>query len=459
MKPNALHSRLHLGERFFLVVFATLFLTLAAVFYPILLPTALAAWAGALLIGLWDLTTLSGIDDLRGGCQLPITPELGERTQVRFWVISSSKKVSRLPRIQIVLPVLETLAFPEAIVTLRRSYADGRVSGVVEVDAQTRRLGFEKIATLRLLARSPLGIWFRAFDVPVSESAFRVLPSRRQVSEQTFRDLAANQRLLYQGTRQILRGRAADQFHSVRKYQFPDSIRHIDQKKSAKFNELMTRIYDTFFDHHLVIALDLGRSMRGLIDGSYKSDYYLSACLSLAENAVKSRDRISFFGFSQKVHYLIRGSRNLQAFRPLFEGRPELRPRDEESDYTMLPTIVQGLAGQRSIVLLFTDLSKPSVLEALLKSLPAVSQRHLVVVVSVIDESLMLENRLRDFTDEASTHQDYGDLMYSYWLRDRTEVFERKVGSLGSAVLVVSEKDWLSVIGRLYGLLRSSASL
>src|SRR4029079_18914357 len=103
-----------------------------------------------------------------------------------------------------------------------------------------------------------------------------------------------------------------------REYQYPDSIRHIDARKSAKYCQLMTRTYDSLLEHHLILGLDVGRSMYGRMGPSRKLDYYLSACLALAENASQSRDRLSFFAFSQKVHLTVRRSRHMADFRPLF---------------------------------------------------------------------------------------------------------------------------------------------
>ena len=452
-------TQIFLSDTFFVALGGALLLALASIFYPVLFYGGLAALVILFLFTLIDRQSLRRVEQFEGRSHISKTPELGETTTVTFELNSNSQSVARLSRLRLVLPALQTLRFPKTMVTMNRRYHEGRVTFESTVVAHTRRLGFETIRELRIFARSSFGLWSRAFDAPVPESQFRVIPTRKRASEQTFRDLAAHQRLLYQGTRQILRGRSADQFHSVRKYQYPDSVRHIDHKKSARFGELMTRVYDTFFDHHLILGLDLGRSMRGTIAGSEKCDYYLAACLALAQSAVTARDRISFFGFSQQVHHLIKSTRNLQSFTPLFEGHRELTPRDEESDFTALPSIVQSISGQRSIVILFTDLAKPSVQDSLLKTLPTLAQRHLTVVVSVLDEALSLEKRLVEFTQEKVTTNDYSDLLYSYWIRDRTQSFKAQVGSFGSAVLVVSEQDWLSVVTRLYGLLRESASL
>ena len=220
-----------------------------------------------------------------------------------------------------------------------------------------------------------------------------------------------------------MRGRAAEQFYSLRKYQFPDQIRHIDQKKTAKYGELMTRTYENFLSHHLILALDLGHSMFGTLGQSQKHDFYLAACLTLARNAIQSHDHVSFFGFSQRIHSMIRRTRSLDPFLPLYQGSAEVAPRDEEGNFDLLGPALSRVAGQRSILLIFTDASRPSVQESLLRVMPDLCQRHLTVVISLLDEAYTLERQLDAWDGGNVEMQDYSRFLYNYWIDDRSRVF------------------------------------
>jgi uncharacterized protein (DUF58 family) len=359
---------------------------------------------------------------------------------------------------QITLPGLKTL---EPTPPRAPLYPSPEQDGTFRARLRCRALalGYEELKEVRLLVRSPLSLWFRQYDLPIQPIAFRVMPSRREISEQAFRQLIHNSRTLSQGNRRIMRGRAAEQFYSLRKYQFPDQIRHIDQKKTAKYGELMTRTYENFLSHHLILALDLGHSMFGNLGRSQKHDFYLAACLTLARNAIHSHDRVSFFGFSQRVHSLIRRARTLDPFLPLYQGSPEVAPRDEEGNFDLIAPTLERVSGQRSIVLIFTDASRPSVQQSLLRVLPEICQRHLTVVISLLDEAYTLERQLESWNGQKLAMEDYSRFIYNYWIDDRSRLFRRHVARSAGGVVSVTEADWLSVVGKTYDMMRRSLQI
>ena len=360
------------------------------------------------------------------------------------------------------VPGLRTLETLEPRVELTAAPAEGENAGTWRSRFQCRALalGYEEIRKVRLLVRSPLRLWFRQYELPIEPIGFRVMPSRREISEQAFRQLVHNTRTLSQGNRRIMRGRAAEQFYGLRKYHFPDQIRHIDQKKTAKYGELMTRTYENFLSHHLILALDLGHSMFGTIGQSQKHDFYLAACLTLARNAIHSHDRVSFFGFSQRIHSLIKASRSLDPFLPLYQGSAEVAPRDEEGNFDLLSPTLQRVAGQRSIVLIFTDSSRPSVQQSLLRVLPEICHRHLTVVISLIDEAYALERQLEKWGGHGKVGmEEYSRFLYNYWIDDRSRVFRSSAARHSGGVVSVTEADWLSVVARTYDMMRRSLQI
>jgi uncharacterized protein (DUF58 family) len=156
------------------------------------------------------------------------------------------------------------------------------------------------------------------------------------------------------------------------------------------------------------------------------------------------------------VHLLVRAARTLEPMAPVFEGAPALAAREEESSYELLLPTVQALSPQRAVVVLLADLSRPSVLEGLAASLPRLCRRHLTVVLSVQDRAYSLEERV--LATDASTLDlpGYGSLLYAYWLDERLRLFRARLASEGAGVLVATEREWIGLIARLYGLLRES---
>jgi uncharacterized protein (DUF58 family) len=327
---------------------------------------------------------------------------------------------------------------------------------VAEHPATAAGLGYFAWTSLTVMVQSHFRLWIQRLELPIAAPGGRVHPSLRRISEQAFVERVGHQSLLTQGTRRMLRGYTADQLHSIRRYQYPDTLRHIDAKKSAKYARLMTRIYDEFRAHHLIMALDLGRAMCGTLKHSAKHDYYLSACLMLAQHAIAAGDQVSFFAFANTTTFVIRHSRNLASFEPLFRSDPRLQAHEADSRFDLLTPTIASLSGPRSIVLVFTEVTSPSVQQALLEALPAVCQRHLTVVVGLQEHHLVLDNLLWELNPDRLSDSDQARLLYAYWLNDRFRLFRGQMARLGGGVVQGSDDTWLSLVTRVYARLRDS---
>lgn len=321
-----------------------------------------------------------------------------------------------------------------------------------------KRIGVEKWSAFHLISFSQLGLWSQQESVSIDPLEFRVFPETNPISSQAFTELTRNQQLFSLGNRKMLRDKEPAQFHSIRPYQFPDPMRFIDAKRSAKYQHLMTRLYDSFMAHHLTIGLDVGRSLLGTIQNSSKYDYYVSGCLSLAENAIKNSDKVSFFAFSQQLHHVIRKTSYFKPFHTIFMDSEALRPREEESNFQVVLRASRELAPQRSLFILLTDFSRPSVQEAILSTLGPLTQKHLVVLVSLIDQQYDLTSKVLNFKGELNL-QEYSHYLYNYWLDDKIKTFQMHCSRLGMGSVLVHENDWMSIIPKVYSLMRASVRM
>ncbi len=452
-----------LTGRFFALYGFLQLVSLLGLIFPFALWFALGMTALLISLVLWDRRTLAVQGDFTLDLSAPASPSLDQETELKIaWHARNSRALSQR-EISVLVPPLELFSFDETKWTFSPS-SFKEPSATHSLKACVRRLGYLRVEKWPMTTLSTLGFFRRTFEIPIEPVELRAGPERTNLGEQAFIEILQSQRALSRGARLQARARSADLFYSVRKYQYPDSIRHIDQKKSARFGELMTRIFEEHHSHHLVIAFDTGRAMSGEIQGSRKVDYYISAALALAENAVRSQDHVSLFAFSRSVHTSVRKTRTLSGFRSLYRAAEEFSPRDEETDYSLLPRVISQLAGSRSIVVVLTDLSKPSVQEALLESLAPVCRTHLVLALSLNDREIDLEDRVLNFVREEKggepTTTDfadhYADLLYSYWAKERHLLFREKLSRLGGSSLVIKDKDWMGAVSGVYGLLRNS---
>lgn len=318
------------------------------------------------------------------------------------------------------------------------------------------RLGSDRLERLRLQAFSSRRLWFELVEFRELEQYFRVSPPYREIPESELARIALRQGVFAQGQHTLLRQRAADQFRSLREYRYPDSVRRIDPRKTAKFQRLMTREYDSGERHHLVLGLDLGRDMVGGVSDSHKVDYYLAVCFALAKFAVSQGDRVSFIAFSQRIHLELLNGQRLSDFYALQSGDSRLRPETVESSFELFGSALARAARQRSIVLLFTDFSKPAVQQTLLAALAPIGQKHLTSAVSLVEDRYELRQVLSDSSEQLLAGPGYARLLYSYWLADSLRTFQTHASQSGAGALAIPEQYWLSAALKVYALLRSS---
>jgi uncharacterized protein (DUF58 family) len=368
---------------------------------------------------------------------------------------------TRLNKLFVVLPQSQSVFWGKQQITNRHSKVsriellesqDGTRSAVMR--GMPFRLGFDQLTTLTVGADSILGLWKRHMEMDVT-LGFRVLPKRAIIPEEVFSSLIRGSHILSQSRRLLMRGVSEDQFHSTRPYQYPDSIRRIDPIKSAKFGTLMTREYDAFHSHQLILALDASRVMLGNIGSSRKFDYAISASLSLAEMALRSGDRVGALVFHEHVEWMARSTNTLAAFSPLYEGKSHIQPRDCGAAYKALPSFIQAVERKRSVVIIFTDTTQPGVAQNLLPQLEKLSRTHLVLLLSLLDEQFDLQSFLRSSTDLES-EADLGHLLYKYWVHEQQRLFNEQVARRGMSSLTLPQKYFLSGAQKAYGLLRTS---
>jgi uncharacterized protein (DUF58 family) len=279
--------------------------------------------------------------------------------------------------------------------------------------------------------------------------------------EEKFNETIRHQRRLFLGARQLMRGAARDQFHSVRPYVYPDPLRAIDHKKTARYGKLMTRTYDAYHQHHLVILCDLGRSLTGTVGTSAKLAFYLSAAANLARHALAARDQVSLCAFRERVCVTVKRARSHDAFLPLWRGHPELAAAEIETDYNLIAPILRQLAPQRALVVLLADVVRPSVQRSLLESLGPSCRQHRFITLGLIDHRFDLGERLAERFAPGNPRtrlapREAAEWIYSYALDAEFVAFRERMTRLPCGVFVAPEMHWLDMVRRVYELMRSS---
>ena len=192
-------------------------------------------------------------------------------------------------------------------------------------------------------------------------------------------------RLLQSGVRSsAIRGGGSD-FDALREYLPDDEFRRINWRATARSTTAITNQFREERNQQLIVLLDASRAMAGQVEGVSRLEHALDAAVAVAELASRIGDHVGAVAFSQDVRAQLdpRGSRD-QPHR-IIDLLFGIEPWLEAPNYGAAFAGVLRRHRRRALMILFTDLSERSVLEPLLKAVPVLLSRHVVLVAAVRD--------------------------------------------------------------------------
>jgi uncharacterized protein (DUF58 family) len=325
------------------------------------------------------------------------------------------------------------------------------------LNSKASRVGEIEISKVMLEVQSENRLLSRTIEFNLQNIKIVVSPPIEVIPEALFQTLTKNQKILKQGITLIKKSRAAERFHSLRDYRYPDPIKHIDHKKSAKFGSLKTRTFESLHAHHLILCLDVGRAMFGMVGESRKIDYYLSACMQLSKFAIDQGDYVSFLAFSQKPHSVVSRAKR---FEPIWETLKEpkiLNPHEEASDYSLIQKTMKLNSTSRSIVILLSDTSHPYVQDSLYSVIKNISRKHLVASLSLLERKYEINSKIANFNENEHSVNTVAEFLYTYWLNDLINSYSQKIDHVGAGAIIVPDQYWMSSTTKVYSRLRESS--
>jgi uncharacterized protein (DUF58 family) len=213
----------------------------------------------------------------------------------------------------------------------------------------------------------------------------RVLPpfgSRRHLPEKL-----ARLRQLDGQHRSLIRGQGSE-FDSLREYVAGDDVRSIDWRSSARRADVLVRTWRPERDRHILIVLDTGRTGAGLVAGVPRLDTSIDAALLLTALASRAGDRVDLVAVDRRVRARVLGAGRAGALSAVTEAVAGLQAELIESDASLMAATVLGIARQRCLVVLLTDLNPAAIEEGLLSRIPVLAARHRLLLAAVTDPRL-----------------------------------------------------------------------
>jgi len=246
-----------------------------------------------------------------------------------------------------------------------------------------RRGDFEAgLVTIRSLG--PLGLAGRQRSL-TAPFTVRVLPpflSRKHLPEKL-----ARLRELDGLHKSMLRGQGSE-FDSLRAYVLGDDVRSIDWRSSARRNDVLVRTWRPERDRRIVIVLDTGRTSAGRVGGIPRLDASMDAALLLAALASRAGDRVDLVAADRRVRSMVVGTGRDAMLAAFTNEMALLEPDLIEADIGLMMATVLGIARQRCLVVLLTDLNPAAIEQGMLPHIQLLSARHQVLVAAVADPRL-----------------------------------------------------------------------
>jgi len=218
------------------------------------------------------------------------------------------------------------------------------------------------------------------------------------------------------GRRQFRRGLSTE-FDHIKEYNRGDDARTINWKASARKNQLMINSFMDEKSQQIYCLIDQGRLMKMPFDKLTLLDYSINASLMFSYVALQKDDKIGLVTFSEKVQDMLQPSKAKKQFNTIMEFLYRQETGFKESNFAALYNVMNKRAGQRSLLLLFTNFETLIGFERQLPYLRIMNQKHVLCVV-------MFEN-----TEIAKMHEERGDGLEDIYVKTIADkfIYEKKM--------------------------------
>lgn len=214
----------------------------------------------------------------------------------------------------------------------------------------------------------------------------KVFPDLVRARQMELASLGANS-FLAARRRAERRGEGRD-FESLRDYVRGDELRHISWPATARRMKLTTRQYQIERDQTIIIAIDSGRLMTGIIDNETKFESAVHATLALISACAKAGDNCGVAVFGRQIRRFIPPKRAILCLESTLEAIYDVEPELIEPSYTRALQFIASNVKRRSLVVVLTDLVDSDSSGDLIASLNLLRPKHLPLVLAIGDRDL-----------------------------------------------------------------------
>jgi uncharacterized protein (DUF58 family) len=334
---------------------------------PLRTPWGLFAVDGALLLAaLVDWLLATRPPELEVERELPGIVPLGTEARVT-WTVAHRRDAPRRAGRPLRVRLADELAPSLAAVTRRARVVltpGGRASAATAIRPERRG----RFSPTEIVVRvdGPLGLIARQGRRRL-EGVLRVYPPFHSKDEAELRINKA--RILEVGLRSAQGRGGGTEFDSLREYGVDDEFRRMDWAATARANKPIVRTYRAERNQTVLLLLDAGRTMAGLVAGVPRLEHAMDAVMMLTAVATRLGDRAGMVAFDSEVRAMVGAGHARDQLSRVTEAMYSLEPKLVESDYRGAFAATLARFRRRTMLVV----------------LPLIAREHLIVVASVTD--------------------------------------------------------------------------
>jgi uncharacterized protein (DUF58 family) len=317
--------------------------------------------------------------------ELPGIVPLGTEARI-VWTVAHRRDAPRRSGRPSRVRLADELA-PSLGATTRRARlvvaSRGRTSAATAIRPQRR--GRFTPTEMVLRVEGPIGLVARQGRRQVP-GVLRVYPPFHSRDEAELRINKA--RILEVGLRSAQGRGGGTEFDSLREYSVDDEFRRIDWAATARASKTIVRTYRAERNQTVLLLLDSGRTMAGLVGGVPRLDHAMDAVMMLTAVATRLGDRAGMVAFDSEVRAVVAAGHARDQLSRVTEAMYALEPQLVESDYRGAFATTLSRFRRRTMLVLLTELAEQAVLQSLLPALPLIARDHLVMIASVTDPEI-----------------------------------------------------------------------
>jgi uncharacterized protein (DUF58 family) len=362
-------------------------------------PEVLPVWLGfTLLIVVLDLMLAGSPRAVHLSRSVPEAIRLGESTVATLTLTNTGRRTVR--------GIVRDAWQPSAVATPRRHRLrlPAGERRVLSTRLTPFRRGERRAAHVTIRSWGPLGVAGRQATLGLPGS-IRVLPAFN--SRKHLPSRLARLRELDGSTSVMVRGQGTE-FDSLRDYVRGDDVRSLDWRATARRTDptrasgprLVVRTWRPERDRRVVIIVDSGRTAAARIDDEPRLDTAYESALLLAALASKAGDRVDLVIYDRRVRGRVQGATGPALLSRMVNAMAPVDPELIEMDWSAVPGLVRSVTSQRALVVLATSIESPAASSGLLAVLPQLTRKHLVLVSSVTDPTVIEARSMRDNRSE-----------------------------------------------------------